>query len=139
MNQNFWTSLWSQPHPWGTNHQLRRIITLMLILCSFVFMLLQPSSSRAVAGDPTIPTLAAPNTLQSAPARNGTVFLPLISVPPALTNSKAVVFVSRQIPAMGTVYWNVPKGLPGVGPFSRFQVAAPGKLLMREAAIVNLR
>ncbi|MEZ4617108.1 MAG: hypothetical protein R2867_16595 [Caldilineaceae bacterium] len=41
--------------------------------------------------------------------------------------------MSRQIPEMGTVYWREPKGMPGVGPFSRFQVAAPGKLLIREA------
>ncbi len=132
MNQNFLTDLWSQWCPWGGKHQLRRIITLMLILCSFVFMLLQQAASRAVAGDPTIPAPAARNTLQSAPERNGEVFLPLISVPPALTNGKAVVFVSRQIPATGTVYWNVPKGLPGIGPYSRYQVAAPGKLLIRE-------
>ena len=57
----------------------------------------------------------------------------MIQTAPNLTNGKAIIFVSRQIPDMGTVYWDVPKGMPGVGPFSRFQVAAPGKLLVREA------
>ncbi|NJM05336.1 hypothetical protein HC891_02545 [Candidatus Gracilibacteria bacterium] len=45
----------------------------------------------------------------------------------------AIVFVSRQIPAEGTIYWDEAKGLPGVGPYSRYQVASPGKLLVREA------
>ncbi|MCB1021944.1 MAG: discoidin domain-containing protein [Acidobacteria bacterium] len=40
--------------------------------------------------------------------------------------------MSRQIPPTGTVYWNVPKDMPGVGPYSRFRVAAPGKLLVLE-------
>jgi hypothetical protein len=43
-----------------------------------------------------------------------------------------IVFVSRQIPANGTIYWNVPKDQPGVGGHSRFRPAAPGKLLIRE-------
>ncbi len=41
-----------------------------------------------------------------------------------------VVFVARQIPAKGTVYWDKPKGMPGVGPYSRFEMAAPGYLLL---------
>ncbi|MEZ4731853.1 MAG: hypothetical protein R3E79_32430 [Caldilineaceae bacterium] len=41
-----------------------------------------------------------------------------------------LVFVSRQIPAVGTVYLDGAKGSPGVGPYSRFQVAAPGRLLL---------
>jgi hypothetical protein len=45
----------------------------------------------------------------------------------------SIVFVSREIPAEGTIYWDKPKGLPGVGPYSRYQVASPGKLLVREA------
>ncbi len=44
-----------------------------------------------------------------------------------------IVFVSRQIPPYGSYWWDVANDLPGVGPFSRFRVAAPGKLLVREA------
>lgn len=44
-----------------------------------------------------------------------------------------IVFVSRQIPPYGSYWWNVANDLPGVGPFSRFRVAAPGRLLVREA------
>ena len=40
------------------------------------------------------------------------------------------VFVERQIPDQGTLYWPVPRDLPGVGTRSRFRVAAPGKLMM---------
>lgn len=56
------------------------------------------------------------------------VYIPLVSkqmMPP-------IVFVSRQIMPQGSIYWNVPKGLAGVGPYSRFAVAAPGKLMVLE-------
>ena len=43
-----------------------------------------------------------------------------------------LVFVSRQIPPNGSIYWDVPMEMPGVGPRSRFRVGAPGKLLVRE-------
>lgn len=44
----------------------------------------------------------------------------------------AVVFVSRQIPPKGSVYYHEGGSMPGVMPYARFQVAAPGKLLIRE-------
>jgi hypothetical protein len=46
--------------------------------------------------------------------------------------SYPIVFVSRQIPRGGSIYWDVPDEMPGVGPRSRFRVAAPGKLIIRE-------
>jgi len=51
-----------------------------------------------------------------------------------------IVFVSRQIPNQGTIYWNVPRDLPGVGPHSRFRVATPGRLIRRNAdgALITL-
>src|SRR5205823_4643590 len=59
-------------------------------------------------------------TAAAAPAASAntvSVFLPLVShannsVPP-------LVFVSRQIPPDGSIYWNVPKDMPGVGTHSR--------------------
>jgi archaellum component FlaG (FlaF/FlaG flagellin family) len=45
----------------------------------------------------------------------------------------AIVFVSRKIPANGSAYYNATGSLPGVQPWGRFQVAAPGKLMVREA------
>ncbi len=58
------------------------------------------------------------------------LYLPVVYTP---TDSyPALVFVSRQIPPTGSIYWNVPADLPGVGPHSRFRVAAPGQLLVRE-------
>jgi hypothetical protein len=61
------------------------------------------------------------------------VYLPIITS--SLGNGHInypVVFVSRQIPDEGSIYWSVPGGMVGVGPYSRFQVARPGKLLILE-------
>ena len=57
------------------------------------------------------------------------VYLPLL----ATAKEPALVFVSRQIPPNGSIYWDQAKDMAGVGPHSRFRVAAPGKLLVREA------
>jgi hypothetical protein len=51
----------------------------------------------------------------------------------AATLTDAIVFVSRQIPGNGSVYYPQGGSMPGVQPYSRFQVAAPGKLIVREA------
>jgi len=59
------------------------------------------------------------------------VFLPLISQPGRA--SFEIVFVTRQILPKGTIYWDKPLGLAGVGPHSRFRVAAPGQLMIRRA------
>lgn len=50
-------------------------------------------------------------------------------------NSYAIVFVSRKIQPNGSVYMSssATGSMPGVGPYSRFQVSAPGRLLVREA------
>jgi hypothetical protein len=45
-----------------------------------------------------------------------------------------LVFVSRQIPDRGSIYWNVPRDQPGVGAHSRFRSAAPGQLVVRETS-----
>lgn len=44
------------------------------------------------------------------------------------TIKKPVLFVSRAIPCCGSVYMKAANALPGVGGFSRFQVAAPAYL-----------
>ena len=44
----------------------------------------------------------------------------------------SIVFVSRGIPPLGSRYWGVPNDMPGVGPYSRFRVAAPGRLSVLE-------
>lgn len=64
---------------------------------------------------------------------NNTPAKGLLTPSPAGTGTGfPIVFVSRQIPSDGTVYWNVPKDMPGVGPHSRFRVAAPGRLQVLE-------
>jgi len=55
------------------------------------------------------------------------------TLPPPSDMKVAIVFVSRQIPNNGSIYYESAKDMPGVGPHSRFRVAAPGKLLVREA------
>ncbi len=42
-----------------------------------------------------------------------------------------ILFVDRQINPTGTVYWNVPRDMPGVGTYSRVRPAAPGRLRIR--------
>lgn len=57
------------------------------------------------------------------------VYLPVILANHATSNLPyEIVFVSRQIPDDGSIYWDEPNGMVGVGGYSRFQVAAPGKL-----------
>ena len=45
---------------------------------------------------------------------------------PTLTDP--ILFVSRKIPCCGSVYMSAANALPGVGSFSKYQVAAPGHL-----------
>ena len=68
------------------------------------------------------------------------LFLPLGGISPAAAGSPqlvgesfAIVFVSRSIPRPGSIYMTATGSLPGAMPFTRFEVAAPGKLLVREA------
>ena len=79
------------------------------------------ATPTAVAEEERSSTRSQPVTaaLDFAAARGDTALLPA-----------PVVFVARQIPEKGTVYWDQPKGMPGVGPYSRFELAAPGYLLL---------
>jgi len=54
------------------------------------------------------------------------------SAPELAVDNFAILFVSRNIPRNGSVYYTATGSLPGVQPYSRFQVSAPGKLLVRE-------
>jgi hypothetical protein len=58
-------------------------------------------------------------------------FLPLIF---GDSSNVAIVFVSRRIPEQGSIYYTPAKDMPGVGAHSRFRIAAPGKLMIREAS-----
>jgi len=103
------------------------IIPAIILLCSFTifsYLFTHWQENPLYAAD------RQPQTPRQAEEEQ--IFLPIVQTAPNLTSGQALVFVSRQIPEMGTVYWSVPKGMPGVGPFSRFQVAAPSKLLIRE-------
>lgn len=54
-----------------------------------------------------------------------------IDVPPGVTPAP-LVFVSRQIQEQGSIYWDAPKDMPGVGAHSRVRPAAPGRLVVLE-------
>ena len=81
----------------------------------------------------------SPFRLIGATRKAGLKLALLVALPGALAVNGAgprirdpLVFVSRQIPPSGSIYWDVPRDMPGVGPHSRFRVAAPGRLLVRE-------
>lgn len=82
---------------------------------------------------------ATPAPVQEGQPRDGTTTT-VLAAAPAIDYTAAVadasllpaplIFVSRQIPTGGSVYLNEAKGIPGVGPYSRFELAAPGRLLL---------
>lgn len=74
--------------------------------------------------------LGWPRAAVTTASVNATLYLPVIRKSSLV--DYALVFVSRQIPDAGSIYWDVPNALPGVGAHSRFRVAAPGKLMVRE-------
>lgn len=76
-------------------------------------------------------TEAAPPVHVSSATLNRQTYLPLINKT-NITEGYSIVFVSRQIPPNGSVYLPAANDLPGVGGYSRFRVAAPGKLMLRD-------
>jgi len=69
-----------------------------------------------------------PSVVQAQSASE--VYLPTVLKPKV--SEFSVVFVSRQIPSEGSIYYRQGGTLPGVGSYSRFIVAAPGKLQVLE-------
>ncbi len=59
------------------------------------------------------------------------VYLPIITGGSG-NGEYSIVFVSRQIPLKGSVYYLQGGLLPGIGSYSRFTPAAPGKLMILE-------
>ncbi len=88
-----------------------------------------PEPTATATNTSPAPATATP-TDTATPYPSPTATAESTTTPSALT--VPLVFVSRQIPDHGSVYWLETKGMPGVGPYSRFQVASPGKLLIRE-------
>lgn len=76
----------------------------------------------------------APPAQPARGADANTLFLPLIQrgYTSGAPLEEAIVFVSRQILPEGSIYWDVPNSMPGVGGHSRFRPAAPGRLIVRE-------
>ncbi|MCS6943883.1 MAG: hypothetical protein RMK97_00430 [Sutterellaceae bacterium] len=81
----------------------------------------------AFSANPGTPAPSVASGSQPSPS-------PSASPSPPASGSAAVpiVFVSRQILPSGSIYYAPAKGMPGVGPFSRAAVAAPGRLQIRE-------
>src|SRR5262245_6207254 len=98
----------------GVSHASYGRALVLLLLCTILLALW--------------PQLTLP---RAAAATEPRLYLPIVRSFSAKPSS-AVVFVSRQIPSGGSIYYDPGKDLPGVGPHSRFRVAAPGKLMVLE-------
>jgi hypothetical protein len=94
---------------------LRSIRVRLLFICLLPIAIAGAIGPRALLGATPVPR----------------IYLPITKVA-HITDGLAIVFASRQIPPRGSIYWDPPKDMPGVGPHSRFRVAAPGKLMVRE-------
>ena len=73
---------------------------------------------------------SATPSASAAPTASVKLYLPLVAKGTA--DGVALVFVSRQIPPDGSIYLHSANDMPGVGIHSRFRVAAPGQLVVRE-------
>lgn len=74
-------------------------------------------------------------TNSQGPGGDWRIHLPFLQKPlTMLAAAGSVVFVSRQINADGSIYWDSAsvRDMPGVGPHSRVRPAAPGKLILRD-------
>lgn len=76
-----------------------------------------------------VPTTATPTVVSTPYVDPTPVGTPVPSSDPI---DVPILFLSRQIPTFGSVYYKETGSLPGVGPYTRLQVAAPGKLIVRE-------
>ena len=94
------------------------------------------SSTSVPSQTPTTPTLTATQTATDTGSGGGMPTATASPTPKAtstnLTAGKPIVFVSREIPPKGSIYYEQAGSLPGMGPYGRFQVSAPGKLIVRE-------
>ncbi len=103
------------------------------VILTSVLLVAILASATVYAQEDTIylPVIASPGTTSGAPTPTPEP----TPVPPPSTSpvTAALVFVSRQIQANGSIYWDAAQDMPGVGAHSRFRVASPGKLLIREA------
>ena len=89
------------------------------------------TAEAPVADAESVSSSADPFAADASPR----VYVPVVNNGPAPVSANipwSVVFVSRQIPDRGSIYYAPAKDQPGVGAHSRFRVAAPGKLLVRE-------
>lgn len=95
-----------------------------------------PTATGTLKATPTTPQ-GTPATPQSTPTTTPSATVTTTPSPQPtssnLTSGLPVVFVSRQIPTAGSIYYTEAGSMPGVGPYTRFEDAAPGKLLVREA------
>lgn len=95
-------------------------------------LLLQPAVAEAQATpvfdefvyQPFISKPGTPPTPGPTPFPSPTPF----PTPPPFEGDFGIVFVSRQIPLDGSIYYQQGGMLPGTGSYSRFVLAAPGKL-----------
>lgn len=90
------------------------------------------TNKQSAAAPVNTPTSTPTNTPTTAPQTTRTSTPSPQPTSSHITGGFPIVFISRQIPSKGSVYYTAAGSLPGVGPYSRFDVATPGKLIIRE-------
>lgn len=76
--------------------------------------------------------VSVPVVVANLPPSGGSSWPSLARLSPmAEETAPTLVFVSRKINEGGSIYYPAARDMPGIGPHSRFDMAAPGSLLLR--------
>ncbi|MBE2223200.1 MAG: hypothetical protein IAF02_16780, partial [Anaerolineae bacterium] len=118
-----------------SNRKLTGVIILVFLIFVILFGLVFGTNLVEANPPNNTQTLLSSTTFKTIPvlaqsSGDSSVFLPMIMS--GSSNDFSIIFVSRQIPTNGSVYYQQGGMLPGTGSYSRFVVAAPGKLIIQE-------
>lgn len=124
---------------WSYSRLLRHLFVAFISVVLFIAGLflstgIAQNNKTSIFYSSLLPSFFMPLSVQAqtSPTLTQKLYLPIVIKPVDLTGDYPVVFVSRQIPTQGSIYYRETGSLPGVGAYSRFRVAASGKLMIRE-------
>ena len=125
-NENIRSRIWLGSYP-------RVIILAIFALALLTVAGRWPSSWKPEYSLPDLSRIAVEGTLLSGHPEiaqvEPTTFMPVVMKNSGNTGVSPIIFVSRQIPSRGSIYYQQGGSLPGIGAYSRYTVAAPGKLI----------
>ncbi len=125
-NENINSRIWLGSYP-------RVIILAILALALLTVAGRWPSSWKLEYSRPDLSRIEVEGTMLSGLSEiaqvEPTTFMPVIMKNSGNTGVSSIIFVSRQIPSRGSLYYQQGGSLPGIGAYSRYTVAAPGKLI----------